>query len=87
MSRKQWGRTKRPYAEEPMPAPTKFLVNDRVHELGDSEIGVVIFVRRDGNCCLEWPSGRREWVNQSALCLLERSHARDHGLLPLWQPD
>jgi hypothetical protein len=66
---KQWGRERRPFAEEPMPAPARFRIGDRVHAVDDGTVGHIEYVRAsDGMCCLQWPSGTREWLHESALC-------------------
>jgi hypothetical protein len=54
---------------DPLPLePPRFVVGDRVHAMDGGEVGVVEFIRRDGMCCLRWPSGTREWRPQQHLC-------------------
>jgi hypothetical protein len=42
--------------------PLRFAVSDKVRALDDGSIGVVEFVRTDGMCCLQGPTGSREWI-------------------------
>jgi len=46
----------------------KFHVGDVVHEVGDSELGTIEFIRRDGFACIQWKSGSKEWLSQDVLC-------------------
>ena len=50
-----------------MPA-TRFQPGDIVHALDGGEVGVIAYVRRDGQCCVTWPSGTHEWMSQDRLC-------------------
>jgi hypothetical protein len=46
----------------------RFLPGDPVLDIDDpGEIGIVEFARSDGNICLRWPSGRKEWLHESRL--------------------
>ena len=47
---------------------TKFRAGDIVHDKVGGEIGVVEFARSDGRCCVQWPSGTREWIHEDSLC-------------------
>jgi hypothetical protein len=57
----------RVYDELPTQEP-RFQVGDVVHEIGTGVIGVVEYLRRDGQACIRWPSGTRNWLPQSSLC-------------------
>jgi hypothetical protein len=46
----------------------RFVVGDKVHALEDGSIGVIEFVRTDGWCGLQWPTGTRECIPQDRLC-------------------
>jgi hypothetical protein len=53
--------------EAALPQPT-FLPGDLVQEIGEpDETAVVEFSRHDGQVCLQWPSGRKEWLHTDVL--------------------
>jgi hypothetical protein len=45
----------------------KFSLGDIVHALDGGEVGIVLFVRRDGQINVVWPSGERAWLCQEHL--------------------
>jgi hypothetical protein len=48
--------------------PPKYWPGDQVRDADDpDEIAIVEFSRHDGQVCLRWPSGRKEWLDQSRL--------------------
>ena len=50
-----------------LPAP-RYLPGDPVQDASEpDEIAIVEFSRQDGQVCLRWPSGRKEWLHESVL--------------------
>jgi hypothetical protein len=66
MTKKKW----KPHLhsdEATMQAP-KYWPGDQVQDASDpDEIAVVEFSRHDGQVCLRWPSGRKEWLHEDVL--------------------
>jgi hypothetical protein len=67
MERSLWKDTRR-HSDPAELQPPRYWPGDLVQEIGEpDEIAVVEFSRSDGQICLQWPSGRKEWLHTDVL--------------------